>query len=125
RPRPPAARPPTRLTAAEPRGGRPDDRPLLRFAPMFAVRRHAVFRQASGIPGPIELLREAIAELLSRRQLIRYLVGAEMKKRGSDTILGNLWWILDPILQMVVYVVFVTILAPRPAPDYPLFIFAA
>ena len=34
-----------------------------------------------------------------------------MRKRGADTLLGNLWWVLDPLLQMVVYVVFVTIIA--------------
>jgi lipopolysaccharide transport system permease protein len=71
------------------------------------------------------LLRDAITEITSRRRLIRYLVQAEMKKRGSDTLLGNIWWILDPILQMAVYLVFVSIIARRPAPDYPLFIFAA
>ena len=92
---------------------------------MFAVRHQTVYRQGAVLPGPIELLREAIAEVLSRRRLIRYLVVADMKKRGSDTVLGNIWWVLDPVLQMVVYVVFVTIIAPRPAPDYPLFIFAA
>jgi homopolymeric O-antigen transport system permease protein len=92
---------------------------------MFAVRRQAVYRQASGTPGPLQLLREAITEIDSRRRLIRYLVVAEMKKRGSDTLLGNIWWVLDPVLQMVVYTVFVTILSPRKAPDYPLFIFAA
>ncbi|MFI5255065.1 MAG: ABC transporter permease, partial [Candidatus Limnocylindrales bacterium] len=64
-------------------------------------------------------------ELASRTRLIRYLVAANMKKRGSDTILGNLWWILDPLLQMVVYVIFVTIIARRSTPDYPLFIMAA
>ena len=93
---------------------------------MFAVRRRTVYRQTSGIPGPIELLREAIAEVGSRQRLIRYLVVAEMKRRGSDTIFGNLWWILDPILQMVVYVIFVSILlSTKQQPDYPLFIFAA
>ena len=93
---------------------------------MFALRRRAVYRQTSGIPGPVELLREAIAEVASRQRLIRYLVVAEMKKRGSDTLLGNLWWILDPLLQMVVYVVFVSILlSTRALPDFPLFIFAA
>jgi lipopolysaccharide transport system permease protein len=71
------------------------------------------------------LLRDAITEVTSRQRLIRYLVQAEMKKRGSDTLLGNIWWILDPILQMAVYLVFVSIIARRPAPDYPLFIFAA
>src|SRR6266496_3438376 len=49
-----------------------------------------------------------------------------MKQRGSDTILGTLRWILDPRLQLVVYVIFVSIIrSGRPAPDYPLFIFAA
>ncbi|MES1239793.1 MAG: hypothetical protein ABUL57_02920, partial [Chloroflexota bacterium] len=76
------------------------------------------------VPG-LTLLRQGIGELLSRRRLVRYLVQAEMKKRGSDTFLGNLWWILDPILQMVVYVVFITIIGRNRTPDYPLFIFAA
>jgi len=92
---------------------------------MFGKQRGAVLREVSGTAGPLALLAEAIDEISSRRRLIRYLVQADMKKRGSDTFLGNLWWILDPLLQMVVYVVFVTILARRPAPDYPLFIFAA
>ena len=82
-------------------------------------------RHASGTPPVLTLLREGVADILSRRRLVRYLVQAEMKKRGSDTVLGNLWWILDPLLQMVVYVVFISIIARRPAPDYPLFIFAA
>ena len=82
-------------------------------------------RHASGRVPTLTLLREGVTEILSRRRLVRYLVGAEMKKRGSDTFLGNLWWILDPILQMVVYVVFIAVIAPRPNPDYPLFIFAA
>jgi lipopolysaccharide transport system permease protein len=85
----------------------------------------AVLRHASGGPSALGLLRQGIADILSRRRLIRYLVQADMKKRGSDTVLGNLWWILDPLLQMVVYVVLVTVIRTRPIEDYPLFIFAA
>jgi ABC-type polysaccharide/polyol phosphate export permease len=92
---------------------------------VFAVRHQSVYRQGAVLPGPIVLLREAIAEVLSRRRLIRYLVVAEMKKRGSDTILGNIWWVLDPVLQMLVYTIFVTVLVTRTTPDYPLFIFTA
>ena len=73
----------------------------------------------------MQLLRQGIADLLSRRRLVRYLVQAEMKKRGSNTILGNVWWVLDPLLQMVVYVIFISIIGRQGAPDYPLFIFAA
>jgi ABC-type polysaccharide/polyol phosphate export permease len=99
--------------------------PLLPFRPMSVRDRAVVYRETAGTPGPLVLLRDAIAELASRRRLVRYLAQADMKKRGSDTVLGNLWWILDPLLQMVVYVVFVTIIAPRHQEDYPLFIFAA
>ena len=56
------------------------------------------------------MIREGIDEILSRRRLIRYLVQADLKKKGADTLLGNLWWVLDPLLQMVVYVVFVTVI---------------
>jgi ABC-type polysaccharide/polyol phosphate export permease len=83
-------------------------------------------RHTSGSVPTLTLLRRGVSDILSRRRLVRYLVQAEMKKRGSDTILGNLWWILDPLLQMVVYVVFIAIVARLgTAPDYPLFIFAA
>lgn len=91
---------------------------------MLATR-SAVRREVSGAPGTLKLLREAIVEAASRRRLIRYLAAADMKKRGADTVLGNLWWILDPLLQMAVYVVFVEIISPRHQADYPLFIFAA
>ena len=75
-------------------------------------------RHTSGRLPTLTLLRQGVSEILSRQRLVRYLVQAEMKKRGSDTVLGNLWWILDPLLQMVVYVVFVTIVVPKPTPDY-------
>jgi len=75
--------------------------------------------------GPLELIREAFEEIWSRRRLARYLVQADLVKKGSNTVLGNVWWVLDPLLQMVVYVVFVQIITSRNLPAYPLFIFAA
>ena len=86
----------------------------------------AAYRHTAGDPGAIRLIREGIDDVRSRRRLVRYLVTADMRKRGVDTLLGNLWWIIDPLLQMVVYVVLVTLLARgRTIEDYPLFIFAA
>lgn len=76
-------------------------------------------------PGPIGLVREAVGELRSRRELVRYLVQADLKKKGADTLLGNLWWFLDPLLQMLVYVVLVSVIFQRQQEAYPLFIFAA
>jgi ABC-type polysaccharide/polyol phosphate export permease len=85
----------------------------------------ASLRSTAVRPGPIGLVTEAIRETWSRRRLIRYLVQADLKKKGSDTVLGNIWWVLDPLLQMVVYVILVSIIFQRTTPDYPLFIFAA
>ena len=99
--------------------------PVLPFRAMSSGDAAAAIRQSPGGPSSLSLLRQGISEILSRRRLIRYLVQADMKKRGTDTVLGNLWWILDPLLQLIVYVIFVSIIARRPAPDYPLFIFAA
>lgn len=98
---------------------------MLPFGAMLHSEAAAPGFTASGTSTPLGLLRQGIRDILSRRRLVRYLVSAEMKKRGSDTVLGNLWWILDPLLQMIVYVIFVSIIARRPAEDYPLFIFAA
>lgn len=85
----------------------------------------AAYRNAAGDRGPIGLIREGISDIRSRRRLVRYLVQADIHKRGADTLLGNIWWILDPLLQMVVYVVFLSIVVRNGPPDYPLFIFSA
>jgi len=99
---------------------------VLPFAPMSATSEApAAFRHAAARPGPLRLLGEAIEDIRSRRRLVRYLVQADIKKKGADTFLGNLWWIMDPLLQMGVYVVFVSLILDVKTPDYPLFILAA
>lgn len=84
----------------------------------------AIFHNTAERQGSLSLLWEAIREVSSRRRLVRYLVQADIKRRGVNTFLGNLWWILDPLLLMLVYIVLVTIISTRSTPDYPLFIFA-
>jgi homopolymeric O-antigen transport system permease protein len=81
--------------------------------------------KAARRPGAVELVADGFREIWSRRRLIRYLVRADLKKHGSDTVLGNVWWVLDPLLQMVVYVVLVQVIFRINKPDYPLFVFAA
>ena len=99
---------------------------MLPFAAMSATSEApAAFRHSAARPGPLALIREGIDEILSRRRLVRYLVQADLRKKGADTLLGNIWWVLDPLLQMVVYVVFVAIILQASTPDYPLFILSA
>jgi ABC-type polysaccharide/polyol phosphate export permease len=85
----------------------------------------AAFRTSAVRPGPFGLLGEAISDIRSRWRLIRYLAQADLKRKGTNTFFGNIWWILDPLLQMAVYVILVTVIFQRTTPAYPLFIFAA
>jgi lipopolysaccharide transport system permease protein len=85
----------------------------------------AAFRTSASRPGPIGLLREAISDIRSRWRLIQYLAQANLKRTGADTVFGNLWWVLDPVLQMAVYSLLVTVVFQRKQEAYPLFVFAA
>ena len=79
----------------------------------------------SARPGPLRLVAQGFRDLWSRRRLARYLVQADLTKTGANTLLGNIWWVMDPLLQMAVYVVFVSVILDNKTPDYPLFVFAA
>ena len=106
--------------------GRSDKEAMLPFSAMLHSEARAPRRVAPGGSTSLQLLQQAITDVVSRRRLIRYLVQAEMKKRGSNTFLGNLWWIIDPLLQMTVYVVLIAVIGRGSSvEDYPLFIFAA
>jgi ABC-type polysaccharide/polyol phosphate export permease len=85
------------------------------------------FRSSATRPGPIGLIRQGVTETLARRRLINYLFRADLKKDGADTVLGNLWWVIDPLLQMLVYYILVGVILGRgkPGEDFPLFIFTA
>jgi len=85
----------------------------------------SAYRHSSIRPGSIGLIQEAIREVRSRRRLIQYLVQADLKKKGSDTLLGNLWWVIDPLLQMLIYSVLVTLIFDRKVEAYGLFVFSA
>jgi ABC-type polysaccharide/polyol phosphate export permease len=74
---------------------------------------------------PLTLIRAGLAEMFGRRRLTAYLVGADIKRTHADTLFGQLWWVIDPLLQMAVYIVLVQVIFDRKVPDYPLFIFAA
>jgi len=85
----------------------------------------AAFRSSNDRPGPVDLIRNAVADVWSRRRLIRYMVRADVKKRGVNTVLGNVWWVLDPLITMLIYVLVMTVIFQRSTPDFPLFLLSA
>ena len=75
--------------------------------------------------GAISSLVDTVVDLWQRRDLVRQLVRRELGRSSANTLLGNLWWILDPLLQLAIYLLLVGVLFERALPDYALFVFAA
>lgn len=71
------------------------------------------------------MVASSAVDLWSRRELVLELVKRELGRTSANTILGNVWWVLDPLIQLGIYVLLVAILFDRAVPDYALFVFAA
>ena len=67
----------------------------------------------------------AVIELTGWRHLVTQLARAELRRENARLLLGSLWWVADPLLQMLVYTVLVSIVFARTVPDYPLFVLSA
>jgi lipopolysaccharide transport system permease protein/teichoic acid transport system permease protein len=75
--------------------------------------------------GIVRLTRDGFGEMTGRWRLVRYLVAADLKRTHADTALGQAWWLLDPILQMLVYYFLFAVIFQRQTEDFLLFLFAA
>ena len=66
-------------------------------------------------------------ELWNYRELLRFLVVRDIKVRYKQTVLGGLWAILQPFMNMVVFTIFFGHLAKIPSDHlpYPIFVYAA
>ena len=76
----------------------------------------------------LELVRTVIRGLLdlrTRARLLQYLVGTDLKRTHADTVIGQLWWLIDPFFSMAIYAILVTVVFQKQIPDAPLFLFAA
>ncbi|HEX2767546.1 MAG TPA: ABC transporter permease [Candidatus Limnocylindria bacterium] len=66
-----------------------------------------------------------LLELVGWRHLALQLVRAELTRENARLVLGSIWWIADPLLQMLVYTLLVSVIFQRTIVDYPLFVLAA
>lgn len=67
----------------------------------------------------------ALLDLVEWRRLVWRLTRAELRRENARLVLGSLWWIADPLLQMLVYTVLIGVLLGRSYDDYPLFVLSA
>ena len=72
------------------------------------------------------MMRKRLKSIAYHRDLIKILAVTNLKASQKNTILGYLWWLLDPVFLMFVYWVLVAILRRgRMYEAYPAFIFCS
>jgi ABC-type polysaccharide/polyol phosphate export permease len=75
--------------------------------------------------GSIGTILEGLTSLIERRRLVWYLTVSEVRNKGSNSLLGNIWWFLDPALQLFVYFLLVSVIFKQDQPAILLFLSAA
>jgi len=63
-----------------------------------------------------------LSRIFERRELLKQMVISNLKAGQSDLFLGYAWWVLEPILLMLIYWYLVGVIFGRGGPDYPLFV---
>jgi lipopolysaccharide transport system permease protein len=72
-----------------------------------------------------EIIRKWRTSSSARADLLRNLVWAELTARYRTTILGVLWFVLNPILSMVILIVIFKVFVNLDIPNYPVFVLSA
>ena len=75
--------------------------------------------------GRIGTIVESLASLVERRRLVWYLVKSEIRNRRTNSLLGNVWWFLDPALQLFVFYLLVNVIFKQSQPAILLFLGSA
>jgi ABC-type polysaccharide/polyol phosphate export permease len=75
--------------------------------------------------GSIGTILESLAALVERRRLVWYLTISEIRNKGANSLLGNIWWFLDPALQLFVYFLLVSVIFQQAQPAILLFLGSA
>jgi len=75
--------------------------------------------------GTVGTILESVAALVERRRLIWYLTISEVRTKGTNSLLGNVWWFLDPALQLFVYFLLVSVILQGNQPAILLFLGSA
>ena len=67
-------------------------------------------------------MHKYLKDLWKRKDLLLYLVTSGLKAQHRNSLLGYLWWVLDPLLNVVVYYFLVVVILGRGSEDYPVFL---
>lgn len=75
--------------------------------------------------GPIFELKQFIKDIMKYRQYMVYAAKTDLKAEVADSYLNRLWWLLEPFLNMIVYVVVFGNIMGNSIENYATFVFSA
>ncbi|WP_339213235.1 ABC transporter permease [Ornithinibacillus sp. FSL M8-0202] len=67
-------------------------------------------------------MKSYLSEVFKRKDLLIYLVKSGLKAEHRNSYLGYFWWLLDPLLNVLVYYFLVVIILQRSEENYPVFL---
>ncbi|AST93379.1 MULTISPECIES: ABC transporter permease [Sutcliffiella] len=67
-------------------------------------------------------MRKYLLEMLKRKDLLLYLVKSGLKAENRNSYLGYFWWLLDPLLNVLVYYFLVVIILERGGENYAVYL---
>jgi lipopolysaccharide transport system permease protein len=70
-------------------------------------------------------VRRELRELRRYHELLRRMVSTELRTTYIGTFFGFVWWLLDPVLLMFAYLLFIGVILHRRGPDFPLYVFTS
>ncbi|PAB58274.1 ABC transporter permease [Anaeromicrobium sediminis] len=73
----------------------------------------------------MNILKQAYDDLKKYREFMMYSIKSELKVNLTETYLGYIWWLLDPLMYMLVYILVVSVIFGRGDKNFPVFVFCA
>ncbi|MCZ0703685.1 lipopolysaccharide transport system permease protein/teichoic acid transport system permease protein [Natronobacillus azotifigens] len=67
-------------------------------------------------------MKSYLQEIIKRKDLLFYLVKSGLKAEHRNSYLGYLWWLLDPLLNVVIYYFLVVVVLNRGGEDFPVYL---
>src|SRR5699024_8262810 len=67
-------------------------------------------------------MKNYLQEMRKRKDLLFYLVQSGLKAEHRNSYLGYFWWLLDPLLSILVYYFLVVVILDRGGEDYAIFL---
>ncbi len=71
------------------------------------------------------MIKKVIQDIKKYKEYMSYSIKSELKVNLTETYLGYIWWLLDPLMYMLVYILVVVIIFGRGDRYFPIFVFSA